>query len=81
MKIRYFCQEIYSVLIKYSEVDIIDYVKSKEISKSDSSLQNCISLELKKPKLRLELSNAIKNKIIIVSDYLMTLDLLLMQIE
>lgn len=81
MKIRYFCQEIYSVLIKYSEVDIIDYVKSKEISKSDSSLQNYISLELKKPKLRLELSNAIKNKIIIVSDYLMTLDLLLMQIE
>lgn len=78
MKIRYFCQEIYSVLIKYSEVDIIDYVKSKEISKSDSSLQNYISLELKKPKLRLELSNAIKNKIIIVSDYLMTLDLLLM---
>lgn len=78
MKIRYFCQEIYSVLIKYSEVDIIDYVKSKEISKSDSSLQNYISLELKKPKLRLELSNAIKNKIIIVSDYLMTLDLFLM---
>ena len=69
-----FYEEVYSVLLKYSEVDISDFVASNEINQSDLEIQNYISSELKKPKVKLELTNAIKNKIIIVSDYLMTVD-------
>ncbi|SEE41107.1 DUF6090 family protein [Polaribacter dokdonensis] len=69
-----FYEEVYSVLIKYSEVDISKFIESNDINKSDIEIQNYILSELKKPRVKLELTNAIKNKIIIVSDYLITVD-------
>lgn len=66
---RIFYGEIYGVLNKYAPIDLSDYSDNVDILQQDSATTNYILEELEIPKNRLELTNAIKNKIIIVSDY------------
>ena len=66
---RIFYGEIYGVLNKYAPIDLSDYSDNVYILQQDSATTNYILEELEIPKNRLELTNAIKNKIIIVSDY------------
>lgn len=66
---RIFYGEIYGVLNKYAPIDLSDYSDNVYILQQDSATTNYILEELEIPINRLELTNAIKNKIIIVSDY------------
>lgn len=66
---RIFYGEIYGVLNKYAPIDLSDYSDNVDILQQDSATTNYILEELEIPINRLELTNAIKNKIIIVSDY------------
>lgn len=69
-----FYGEVYHVLNKYAEIDLWDYDPKKELLFEDTAVRNYIKSELNKPPVKLELTNAIKNKIIILSDYLATVD-------
>jgi hypothetical protein len=67
---KIFYSEIYTVLNKYTAIDVSDYVENQDLVFEDTEINNYLQEALKKPKNKLELTNAIKNKIIIVSDYL-----------
>lgn len=69
-----FYGEVYPSLNKYATIDISDYTKNKELIFKDDHIEKYIIDELETPKVKLELTNAIKNKIIIISDYLITVD-------
>ncbi len=69
-----FYGEVYRVLNKYAEIDLSEYADDESFLTKDETVQNYILNELRKPKVKLELTNAIKNKIIIVKDYLETVD-------
>ncbi|MAD97157.1 MAG: hypothetical protein CMB99_07525 [Flavobacteriaceae bacterium] len=69
-----FYGEVYHVLNKYAEIDLSDYADDESFLAKDETVQNYILTELRKPRVKLELTNAIKNKIIIVKDYLETVD-------
>jgi hypothetical protein len=71
---RVFYGEVYSILIKYSEIDLIDYTTNEDLLFKDEEVQDFINSQLSTTKGKQELTNAIKNKIIIVSDYLLTVD-------
>lgn len=66
---RIFYGEIYGVLNKYAPIDLSEYTNDDNILLEDSKTTNYIFNELEIPKNKLELTNAIKNKIIIISDY------------
>ncbi|MFY9242455.1 MAG: DUF6090 family protein [Polaribacter sp.] len=69
-----FYGQVYSVLLKYSEVDISYYTDQEDLLMVDEEIQNYINNLLNAPANKLELTNAIKNKIMIVSDYLSTVN-------
>ena len=69
-----FYGEVYSILIKYSEIDLTDYTTNNDLLFEDEEVQNLIKSQLITTKGKQELTNAIKNKIIILSDYLLTVD-------
>jgi len=67
-----FYGEVYTTLNKYAEIDLTEYTENDALVFSDKEVVNYIVNELKKPKNKLELTNAIRNKVVIVSDYLFT---------
>lgn len=69
-----FYGQVYPVLIKYTEIDVSDYTADSSLPITNIDAQNHIKSALNSPKNSLELTNAIKNKIIIISDYLITVD-------
>ena len=69
-----FYGEVYSTLNKYSEVDISHFVEEENLLFEDKEAQKYILSELEKPKNRLALTNAIKTKILVVSDYLLNVN-------
>ena len=69
-----FYGEVYSILIKYSEIDLSDYTTNEDLLFEDEEVQNLIKSQLITTKGKQELTKAIKNKIIILSDYLLTVD-------
>ncbi|PQJ78772.1 DUF6090 family protein [Polaribacter porphyrae] len=65
-----FYGEVYKTLNKYSEIDLFEFVEDENLLFKDEEVQQYILKELEKPKNRLELTNALKNKIVITTDYL-----------
>lgn len=65
-----FYGEVYTTLNKYSEIDLTEYIDDENLLFEDKEVQQYIFTELEKPKNRLALTNAIKNKILVISDYL-----------
>lgn len=76
-----FYGEVYPVLNKYAEIDLLDYSSNEDFNTDDKAVQDYIITQLKLPKVKLELTNAIKNKIIIVSDYLENVKIDIEEIE
>ena len=60
---------IYSVLNKYAAIDISGYTENEDAIFEDEILNSYILKALENPKNKLELINAVKNKIIITSNY------------
>jgi len=69
-----FYGEVYSTLNKYSEVDISHFVEEENLLFQDKEAQKHILSELEKPNNRLALTNAIKTKILVISDYLLNVN-------
>ena len=69
-----FYGEVYTTLNKYAEIDLSEYTENDDLLFSDKEVVTYILSELKKPKNKLELTYAIRNKIVIVADYLSTVD-------
>lgn len=69
-----FYGEVYSTLNKYSEVDISHFVEEENLLFQDKEAQKHILSELEKPNNRLALTNAIKTKILVISDYLLSVN-------
>ncbi|EAQ41055.1 DUF6090 family protein [Polaribacter sp. MED152] len=69
-----FYGEVYSTLNKYSEVDISHFVEEENLLFEDKEAQKYILSELEKPNNRLALTNAIKTKILVISDYLLNVN-------
>ena len=69
-----FYGEVYSTLNKYSEVDISHFVEEENLLFQDKEAQKYILSELEKPNNRLALTNAIKTKILVISDYLLNVN-------
>lgn len=66
---KIFYNQIYTVLNKYTNVDLSEYEENEDLTIIDSEITNYLKQALKKPENKLELLNAIKNKIILISDY------------
>ncbi|WP_334059095.1 DUF6090 family protein [Polaribacter sp. P097] len=69
-----FYGEVYSTLNKYSEIDISHFVEEENLLFEDKEAQKYILSELEKPDNRLALTNAIKTKILVISDYLLNVN-------
>ena len=69
-----FYGEVYSTLNKYSEVDISHFVEEENLLFEDKEAQKYILSELEKPDNRIALTNAIKTKILVISDYLLNVN-------
>lgn len=68
-----FYGEVYTTLNKYAAIDLSEH-DDKNLLFEDKEVTTYIVNQLKQPKNRLELTNAIKNKIIIISDYLINVN-------
>ncbi|NKI30941.1 DUF6090 family protein [Croceivirga thetidis] len=69
-----FFGEIFPVLNKYAQVDISDYTENKAIVFEDEEISGFLKNELKNSKNKLELTNAIRNKLKILHDFLITIE-------
>lgn len=69
-----FYGEVYTTLNKYSEINLLDFVDDENLLFEDKEAQQYILSELEQPKNRLALTNAIKNKILVISDYLINVN-------
>ena len=69
-----FYGEVYSVLNKFAQVDLSEIVDDDNLVFEDEEIKKYLNSELKKTKNKHELTNAIRNKIVILSDYMATLD-------
>ena len=69
-----FYGEIYPVLNKYAVVDLLPVLDNEDLVYEDKTITNYLSKILETPKNKLELTNAIKNKILVISDYKVNVD-------
>lgn len=69
-----FYGEVYTTLNKYSEINLMDFLDDENLLFEDKEAQQYILSELKHPKNRLALTNSIKTKILLISDYLINLN-------
>lgn len=64
-----FFGSIYPILNKFAAIDISGYTENEDVIFEDETVNNYILKALENPKNKLELINAIKNKIIITTQY------------
>jgi len=69
-----FYGEIYPVLNKYAAIDLLPVLDNEDLVYEDKTITDYLSKILETPKNKLELTNAIKNKILVISDYKVNVD-------